>query len=151
MTAVNQEREMEEGQSCNPIASSTPPPSYPSPAPTMRPNSPILPRPSASEDEVRDYIRSLLVVKHNIAVETANATATRFYLGRGWGLRAMHLEKYNEIFGTEFGRYLHVDVRQALDAEALAEDRKEFESWKHSQMCWGFFSKLLVLLGIWRG
>lgn len=95
-------------------------------------SSPILPLPSASANEVRDYIRGLLIVKHNTTREYAEDVAVKWRLQRGWHLRGMSAKRFTALFGDEIGPLLHRDVVKEREAQVRAEELSRFEVWQNS-------------------
>ena len=93
---------------------------------------PTLPLPHASVNEVRDYIRGLLVVKYDVTPEKADSLAVKWKLGRGWNLRELTAAQFEEQFGNDLGPYLHRAVQEEKKAEVLAKTEKTLATWNSS-------------------
>lgn len=73
-----------------------------------------LPPPTATPDEVRDYLTSLLKNKHSVPDDHARRVVARWTLGTGRELRNYTPQMYLDIFGREEGWFLYRDVRMDL-------------------------------------
>lgn len=97
----------------------------------------ILPPPSASVEEVRRYIKTLLVTQHNTTYDYAEEVVAKWRLGRGWTLRESSADQFIACFGDDVGPYLYRDVQEDL----LAEKRSTtWDAWAQSgtkELYWG--------------
>lgn len=74
----------------------------------------IIPPPTATPVEVRDYLASLLKNKHSLPEDHARRVVSRWTLGTGRELRNYTPQMYLDILGHEEGWFLYRDVRMDL-------------------------------------
>lgn len=94
--------------------------------------SPTLPPPAASVEEVRDYLRELLITKHSFTPERTEEIAVTWGIGRGWTLRALSLENFNKHFGDRIGTHIYLAVHYAKEDEIFVNKLAKMEAWKNS-------------------
>lgn len=70
-----------------------------------------LPSETATSDEVRDYLTSLLKNKHNLADDHVRRVVSRWTIGTGRELRSYTPQMYLGIFGREDGWMLYRDIK----------------------------------------
>jgi hypothetical protein len=69
---------------------------------------------TATPDEVRDYLASLLRKRHNLPEDQVRRVVSHWTLGTGRELRVYTAQMYLNIFGSEYGWTLYRDVRLEL-------------------------------------
>lgn len=75
------------------------------------PQADALPPPSATSDEVRDYLASLLKNKHKLDDDHVRRVVSRWTIGTGRELRSYTPQMYLSIFGREDGWVLYSDIK----------------------------------------
>lgn len=73
-----------------------------------------IPSSTATPDEVRDYLASLLRKRHDIPDDQVRRVVANWRLGTGRELRIYTAQMYLNIFGSEYGWTLYRDVRLEL-------------------------------------
>ncbi|KAJ4154915.1 hypothetical protein LMH87_000186 [Akanthomyces muscarius] len=94
--------------------------------------SPKLPAPAASANEVRAYLRDLLITKHNLRNDFAESVSRSWKIGRGWTLRSSPVSAFTKRFGAELGPQLYWAVRHEKKAETWAKEAEAFRLWRAS-------------------
>merc|ERR1712070_1370109 len=79
-----------------------------------------LPRPSATPDEVRDYLSRLLKSKRDLPEDHVRRVVARWQTGTGMALRMYTPSMYLNVFGREDGWIVYWEVRLVL----LKQDKK---------------------------
>lgn len=122
-----------EAEAARPGAVSEPPYSplsaAPEPTAPSKQVQPTLPPPSASVNEVREYIKITLIVKYNTSQEYADEIAMKWTLGRGWTLREYSESDFRRCFGPEIGLSLHRAVKEARKVDTRPTETQELEKW----------------------
>jgi hypothetical protein len=77
-------------------------------------NTDTVPPLTATPDEVRDYLASLLRKRHNLSDDQVRRVVSNWTLGTGRELRVYTAQMYLNIFGSEYGWTLYRDVRLEL-------------------------------------
>jgi hypothetical protein len=77
-------------------------------------NTDTVPPLTATPDEVRDYLASLLRNRHNLSDDQVRRVVSNWTLGTGRELRVYTAQMYLNIFGSEYGWTLYRDVRLEL-------------------------------------
>lgn len=101
----------------------------------------ILPPPSASAEEVRDYIRGVLVVKHGTTPGYAEEFAIKWQLGRGWDLRELGKQKFTQLFGELIGTHLCRDVKEEVNAQNNAKAQELIAPWEMTRKPRDYYSE----------
>jgi len=70
-----------------------------------------VPPSTATPDEVRDYLASLLRRNHNLSDDQVRRVVAHWTIGTGRELRVYTAQMYLDIFGSEYGWTLYRDVR----------------------------------------
>jgi len=73
-----------------------------------------IPPSTATPDEVRAYLASLLRKNHNLPDDQVRRVVAKWTLGTGRELRLYTAQMYLNIFGSEYGWMLYRDVRLEL-------------------------------------
>lgn len=73
-----------------------------------------IPPSTATPDEVRAYLASLLRKNHNLPDDQVRRVVANWTLGTGRELRIYTAQMYLNIFGSEYGWMLYRDVRLEL-------------------------------------
>jgi hypothetical protein len=69
-----------------------------------------IPASTASPDEVRDYLASLLTKRHNLPDDQVRRVVAQWTIGTGRELRVYTAQMYLDIFGTEYGWTLYREI-----------------------------------------
>ena len=88
------------------------------------------PLPLTSVNEVRDYIRGLLVVRYNAKPAYAEDVATRWTVKRSRDLRKLSDKEFIQQFGTQIGPHLYQTIQEEKQVESLAEAEQQIEAWQ---------------------
>lgn len=88
-----------------------------------------IPPPTATSDEVRAYLNSLLRDRHNLPDDHARRVVARWTLGTGRELRSYTPQMYLDIFGREEGWFLYRDIKM----DAYKAKKKTW--WQRYALC----------------
>merc|ERR1719487_1156679 len=84
-----------------------------------------LPRPSATPDQVRDYLSRLLKSKRDLPEDYVRRVVARWQTGTGMELRMYTPSMYLNVFGREDGWIVYWEVRLVL----LKQDKTFFKKY----------------------
>lgn len=73
-----------------------------------------LPPPSATPDEVRDFLAQLLTTKRNLPQDQVRRIVAKWTIGTGVELRSYPASMFLDIFGREDGWITYREVRLAV-------------------------------------
>lgn len=91
------------------------------------------PGPTATSNEIRDFLTRLLILKRTLAPDHAHRIASKWTLGNGRELRSYPPAMYLDIFGREDGWVVYKETKLCIAHEKGNKGRTSF--WRHCKFC----------------